>query len=161
MTVQLRAYLNFPGTTREALETYRDIFGGELILSTFGEFHAVPEGHEAAGKIMHAELTTEHFVLNAADAIPDMHPVTIGDNVNLALMGTGEEDLAALTAIFDRLAEGGEVEMPLQKQIWGDVYGAVVDRFAMHWMINVGGVGGDRGDAAGEEQAAPVADPTR
>lgn len=91
-----------------------------------------------------------------------MHPVTIGDNVNLALIGAGEEDLAALTAIFDRLAEGGEVEMPLQKQVRGDVHGAVVDRFAMHRMIDVGGgAGGDGGDAAGEEQAAPVTDPTR
>ena len=90
-----------------------------------------------------------------------MHPVTLGDNVNLALIGTGEEDLAALTVIFDRLAEGGEVEMPLHKQVGGDVHGAVVDRFAMHWMIDVGGVVGDGGDAAGEEQAAPVTDPTR
>ena len=43
---------------------------------------------------------------------------------------------------FDRLAEGGEVEMALQQQMWGDHYGAVIDRFAIHWMVNVGGLGG-------------------
>lgn len=156
MTVQLRPYLNFPGTTREALEFYRGIFGGELTVSTFGQYHAVPEGHEAEDKIMHAELVTEHFVLNAADAIPDMHPVTIGDNINLSLLGSGAADLDALRPLFDALAEGGTVEMPLEKQIWGDTYGAVVDRYDIHWMVNVGDV-----EDTGEPEVEPVTDPTR
>lgn len=141
MSVILQAYLNFPGTTREALGVYREIFGGELTLNTFGEFQAVPADHAAADLVMHSELVTPYFTINGADTVEGMHEFVPGNNVNLALMGQGQEAFDTLSAAFDRLAEGGEVEMALQQQMWGDHYGAVIDRFGIHWMVNVGGLG--------------------
>lgn len=142
MSVILQPYLNFPGTAREALTSYQEVFGGELTLNTFGEFQAVPADHEAADMVMHSELATPFFTINAADTVPGMHEFVPGNNVNLALMGQGQDAFDTLSAAFDRLAEGGEVEMALQQQMWGDHYGAVIDRFAIHWMVNVGGLGG-------------------
>ncbi len=33
--------------------------------------------------------------------------------------------------------DGGSIDMPLEKQFWGDEYGALTDRFGMHWMVNI------------------------
>lgn len=139
MSIELRPYLNFPGTAREALEFYRDIFGGELTATSFGEFHALPEDSPSNDKIMHAELISERIALSAADNIPESGiEFVAGTNVNLALLGEGPEDLAALSEAFDRLAEGGGVEMPLQVEMWGAHFGSLVDRFGINWMVNVG-----------------------
>jgi len=37
---------------------------------------------------------------------------------------------------FERLAEGGKITMPLEKQFWNATYGQLVDRFELHWMMN-------------------------
>lgn len=140
MSIELRPYLNFPGTAREALEFYRDIFGGELTATSYGEFHALPGDSPSVDRIMHSELISEHIALSAADHVPEFgREFVAGTNVNLALLGEGPEDLAALREAFDRLAVGGQVEMPLQVQMWGAHYGALVDRFGISWMVNVGG----------------------
>ncbi|HEX8105539.1 MAG TPA: VOC family protein, partial [Solirubrobacteraceae bacterium] len=68
MATRLNPYLTFDGTAREAMEFYRDVLGGELNVSTFGEF-----GMEGAGAdgVMHAMLETERgFTLMASDLPP-------------------------------------------------------------------------------------------
>lgn len=132
---QLLPYLDFPGTTREAMTFYASVFGGEATFSTFGEFGAAPEGHVAFDKVMHAQLTGGAATLMASDAIPGFGPdVTFGNNISMSWVGPEEE---LLTGYFDKLAEGGSVEMPLGKQVWGDVYGALVDKFGVNWMFNI------------------------
>lgn len=39
---------------------------------------------------------------------------------------------------FDGLAEGGNVIMALEQQVWGDLYGALIDKFGISWMFNIG-----------------------
>ncbi|MDO5496084.1 MAG: VOC family protein [bacterium] len=131
----LNAYLNFQGNAREAMRFYESVFGGTLTLHTFAQFNAVPEGHEAADQIMHAALEGP-ISLYAADHPEGLapHPFVQGTNVNLALMGDNEEELRPW---FDALSDGGQVVMPLQQQVWGDMYGAVVDRFGISWMFNI------------------------
>ncbi|GAB2539325.1 VOC family protein [Brachybacterium huguangmaarense] len=146
MAHQLRPCLNFPGTTREAMEFYRAVFGGELTITTFGEFRALPEDSPSADKVMNSLLETEHFSLAAADAIPETpFDVVFGNADSLALVGDAES-YDALREAFARLAEGGRVQMELQRQIWGDVYGSLTDRFGKGWMFNITGVEGDGAD---------------
>lgn len=131
----LIAYLNFPGNAAEAMAYYHSIFGGELQVATFAEFKVVPQDHPNAGNTMHSQLITPSLRLMGADAIPGLGPdVTYGDSVNLALVGPERE---LLTEYFNKLAEGGTVQTPLAEQMWGDVYGAVVDRFNVAWMVNI------------------------
>lgn len=132
---QLLPYLNFPGTTREAMAFYASVFGGEATFSTYGDFGAAPEGHVAFDKVMHSQLTGGGATLMASDAIPGFGTdVTFGNNISMSWVGPEEE---LLTGYFDKLAEGGSVEMPLGKQVWGDVYGALVDKFGVNWMFNI------------------------
>ena len=38
MASRLNPYISFAGNAREAMEFYKDVFGGELTLNTFGEY---------------------------------------------------------------------------------------------------------------------------
>jgi len=114
------------------MEFYQGVLGGTLDIQTFGESPMdTPEEHK--DRILHARLDADGFTIMASDSQPDQ-PVTSGGSVNLSLMGS---DLPALTAAFDGLAEGGQVAMPLAEQFWGDTFGMLVDRFGIHWMVNV------------------------
>jgi PhnB protein len=135
---RLNPYLNFDGTTRAAMEFYHSVFGGELAISTFGEFGA-PEGVDPDGT-MHAMLQTPAgFTLMASDGPPGQ-PVTSGSNFSISLSG---DDEAELRGYWDQLAEGGQVVMPLERQMWGDTFGMCVDKFGMPWMVNIAGAEAD------------------
>jgi PhnB protein len=125
-------YLNFNGNTAEAMKFYQSILGGELKMQTFGEVNMAKDGVDK-DKIMHAELKNENINFMASDGRSDVK-VAIGDNVHLSLMGTNEN---VLTGYFSKLGMGGKVDMPLQKQFWGDTFGTLTDKFGVHWMINI------------------------
>ena len=133
MNVQLNPYLGFDTTSREAMTFYQSVLGGSLEVMTFGEYGA--EG-DAAALVMHARLTTDDgFVLMASDRTPEMGSVVRGEQTQLCLSG---DDAERLHGWWERLAEGGEVHTPLEKQMWGDEYGDLTDRFGQRWMFNIG-----------------------
>lgn len=138
MATGLHPYLNFPGNTREAMEFYGQVFGVAPQIATFGQFNAVPADHEHADKVMHSSLeVTDLIRLYAADHLEGMAPYEYqaGTNINLSLMGDEEE---RIRGYFDGLAEGGNVIMALEQQVWGDLYGALIDKFGISWMFNIG-----------------------
>jgi PhnB protein len=131
MPTRLNPYLSFPGTAREAMEHYARVFGGELHLNTFGEFGS--EGPQAE-QIMHGQLETERgLTLMGADQPPDTEHQP-GNAMTVSLSGDDEEELRGY---WDGLSEGGTVTLPLEKQMWGDVFGMCVDRFGVPWMVNI------------------------
>lgn len=131
----LMPYLNFPGTTREAMTFYHSVIGGDLGISTYGEYGAAPEGHEAFEKVMHSQIVSGELRLMASDVVPGFGPeVTVGNNYAVSVVGPEDEKLVDW---FNRLSEGGRVEMPLEVQVWGDKYGAFTDRYGIPWMFNI------------------------
>lgn len=131
MSTLLNPYLHFDGTARDAMTFYQSIFGGELTMSTFGEMGM--EG-EQAEQLMHSQLQApDGLVIMAADSPPGMTH-TPGDTVNLSLSG---EDDATLRGWFDQLADGGQVHVPLEKQMWGDVFGQCADKYGVVWLVNI------------------------
>ena len=136
MTSRLNPYIGFANNAREAMEFYRDVFGGELTLSTFGEMGAAAPGEE--NKIMHAQLETPSgFTLMGSDTPTGMTRPD-GSFISVSLSGDDE----ALRGYFEKLSAGGSVTMPLEKQMWGDEFGMCVDRFGVAWMVNVSQPGG-------------------
>ena len=132
MASLLTPYLSFRDNAREALEFYQQVFGGELTLSTFGEYGMAdtPQAHQ----IMHGQLETPlGFTLMASDTPPGME-YSAGSQITVAITG---DDVEELRGYFAKLTEGGEVSVPLEKQMWGDEYGACVDRFGTPWMANI------------------------
>ncbi|MEU4565352.1 VOC family protein [Micromonospora sp. NPDC023956] len=133
MASRLNPYLTFDGNAREAMEFYRSVFGGQLQISTFGEYGS--PGPDSADKVMHAMLTTDRgYVLMASDTPPGMPYHKPGDAITCSLSGDPGE---GLEEVWEHLSDGGTVTMPFEKQMWGDLYGMCVDRFGIPWMVNV------------------------
>lgn len=132
MASLLTPYLSFRDNAREALEFYQQVFGGKLELSTFGEYGMADTPQ--ADQIMHGQLETPlGFTLMASDTPPGMD-FSEASGITVAITG---DDVEELRGYFAKLAEGGEVSVPLEKQMWGDEYGACVDRFGIPWMANI------------------------
>ncbi len=132
MASVLNPYISFESDARQAMEYYRDVFGGELRMNTFGEF-GQPDSPDA-NKIMHAQLETDRgFTLMASDTPAGM-PRNPGDTISISLSG---DDADTLRGYWEKLSDGGTVTMPLEKQMWGDEFGMCTDRFGVPWMVNI------------------------
>ena len=129
---KLSPYLNFMGKGTEAMKFYHSILGGKLDIQSYGDTGQAKNDAEK-DFLMHGALVDEVITLYASDGNEE-HKVTEGNSVHLCLMG---DDEAKLTEYFNKLSEGGNVDMPLAKQFWGDTYGQLTDKFGMHWMINI------------------------
>jgi PhnB protein len=132
MGTHLNPYITFNGDARQAMEFYAQVFGGELKTNTFGDFGGADAA--TADKIMHAQLEAEDgLTLMASDPGPGMQ-YTPGGNMAISLSG---DDDAKLHGYWDKLSDGGTVAVPLEKQMWGDVFGMCVDKFGITWMVNI------------------------
>ncbi|MEI5584845.1 MULTISPECIES: VOC family protein [unclassified Agromyces] len=135
MPVLLTPYLSFREEAREAMAFYHSIFGGELTLSTFGDYDAAEHPAEA-DKIMHGHLVSGNLNLMGADT-PNEMPFEAGTNFAVSLSG-GPEDESRLREYWERLTEDGEVTVDLEASPLGDAFGLVVDRFGVQWMVAIG-----------------------
>jgi len=128
MQATLNPYLSFNGKTREAMEFYKSVFGGELNISTFADQH-VPDA--PADGVMHAQLSVDGKpVVMGSDGMGDKN----FSGFSLSLSGDNGDELRGY---FQKLSEGGQVTKPLEKESWGDEFGMVTDKFGVAWMVNI------------------------
>jgi len=130
-------YLHFPGTAREALTFYGDVFDCAAQLHTFAEFNRTDGPADA---IAHGQLMGGPVALCASDVAGDEPPFRC-EGMMLSLLGTAAP--ATLRTWFSRLSDGGKVVDDLQMRPWGASDGRVIDRHGVHWLI---GFEGDESD---------------
>jgi len=131
MASRLNPYLMFAGDARQALEFYKEVFGGTLALSTYGE--AGQPDTSMTDKIMHGMLKTpSDYTLMAGDTPAGEHKP--GNAYSVSLSG---DDDAELRSYWEKLSDGATVAVPLDKQMWGDIFGMCTDRFGITWMVNI------------------------
>jgi PhnB protein len=135
MSVELDPYLFFPGNAEEAINFYQQVFGGQVDITRLGDVDPnAPAGRQ--NQVVNAQLTGGDLTLRAADREDtSTEPQT---RVELSLIGTDE---ARLRVLFDGLAGGGTVRAELERQFWGDIFGAVTDRYGIGWQVNIGAAG--------------------
>lgn len=121
--IQLSPYINFQGRAREAMEFYHKVLGGNLDLQTLNE----------QDRISHSRLEADGAVIIATDGHP-AYPAKVGDNMAIALGGTDKD---RLTKVFNDLAEGGKIQMPLAQQPGGGEVGWLRDKFGINWTVNI------------------------
>lgn len=84
MSSKLGAYVSFQGQAREAMEFYREVFGGTLAMNTFDEFG---ETGPIANQLMHSQLETPSgYTLMGSDVPPGME-YSEGTRITLILHG--------------------------------------------------------------------------
>ncbi len=122
-------YIHFPGTAREALTFYGDVFGCDVQLHTFHDFN---RSNGSADAIAHGGLTNGPVNLFGSDVSGDERPVR-SEGLMLSLLGVAAPSV--LRQWFSKLAEGGRIVDELKVRPWGDSDGQVVDRYGLHWLI--------------------------
>jgi PhnB protein len=135
MAARLNPYIGFKDNARAAMEFYREVFGGELRINTFGEFGDASA--PGADLIMHSLLETPGgFTLMGSDTPPGMS-YQPGGNVSVSLSGPASTDGDKLREYWTKLSANGSVAVPFAKQMWGDEFGMCTDAFGVNWMVNV------------------------
>ncbi|WIB67000.1 VOC family protein [Curtobacterium sp. MCBD17_035] len=135
MPTALNPYIGFRDEARQAMEFYRDVFGGDLTLSTFGEMHASEDPTEQ-DKVMHSVLVTPHGLLLMASDTPNGMEAPTGSRISISLSG---DDGQEIHGYWDGLADGATIIAPLTAAPWGDEFGMLSDRFGVTWLVNVTG----------------------
>ena len=127
--MQLVPYLFFKGTCEEAMRTYARILGAPEPQLMYAR--DTPEGETSGipNAVMHGALRVGDGWLYASD-YSKAEPMA-GNSIALTF-DTVEES----RRVFDSLAEGGEIEMPLEATFWSPGFGALTDRFGTRWMVD-------------------------
>jgi PhnB protein len=111
----------------------QEIFGGELVLLTMKDMPSEePVPADQADLIMHAALKFDDNLLMASDdPTTDSFGPVQGMQVNYTVA-----DVDEAKRVFEALAEGGQVTMPMAETFWSPMFGMCVDRFGTPWMVN-------------------------
>ena len=132
----VEVYLIFKGNCREAVEFYAEAFKTEKPeMMTYGEAPQNPEyatPEEVKNLIMHARLTISGSNVMFSDTYPGS-PYVVGNNVTLAVVS---KNLDEIQRAFDKLKEGGKVELELQETFWSKAYGKLRDKFGVEWQLS-------------------------
>ncbi len=136
MTASITPYLFFSGRCEEALAFYGTVLGAQV---TYMMRHSDnPTGTASAllapgfeNKVMHATFTIGGHTLMASDGCDGNTPFS-GFSLALSLPTIEETE-----RVFNALAEGGSVQMPLTKTFWSPNFGMLTDRFGLEWKVSV------------------------
>jgi len=131
-TMDIGTHLIFSGQCREAFEFYARTLGGTIEgMLAYGDTPS-SSGMPAdwSTKIAHATLRIGGRKLMGADVLPKDYERPQGFYVLV------NAEPAKASALFEALAEGGSVKMPLEKTFWSPAFGVVVDRFGIPWEVN-------------------------
>jgi PhnB protein len=132
----IHPYINCNGNTEEAFNFYKSIFGGEFLEVT--KYKDIPGESQIPenlmDKIMHISLPLcNGIILMGTDAMEEIGQKLIaGNNMHIMIAADSKEEADNL---FNKLSDGGKIEMPLADQFWGDYYGNFTDKFGINWMI--------------------------
>ena len=131
--MQFHTYLTFSGNCRAAFTHYAQALGGRIeMMQTYGESPMADQTPpDLRDKIMHTSLKVGDALLMGSDAPPQYQERMGGFSVSISVQDPNEAE-----RVFNALARGGNVRMPLQETFWAQRFGMLVDQFGVPWMVN-------------------------
>lgn len=133
-------YLTFNGNCKAAFDFYKSVLGGDFPhVSTFADMPPQegmpPISDEMKNNIMHISLPiSKETILMGSDTGGEWgQNYKQGNNFSISV-NTDSKDKA--DGIFNGLAEGGQITMPIAKTFWGDYFGMCTDKFGVNWMVS-------------------------
>jgi len=131
----IQAYIIFNGNCRKALQFYEEVFNGKAQVMLYKEAPPSPEFSvppEAADLVMHAEMSIAGSRVMFCDTLPGS-PFTAGNNIYLTIMSS---DVEEIRSIYERLKEGGKVDMELQETFWTRSFAMLTDKYGINWQLS-------------------------
>lgn len=166
MSITTTAHLNFRGNAREALAFYQSVFGGQLMVATYGQVgvpHDSPDSDKAVfAPVDPAAPDAEHVAFGmvaaengfrlaaydvfgatggglAAAGLPDAS-TRAGDGLThteSSFLLLNSETLDEATALWEKLSDGATVIQALAPADWAPAYGMLTDRFGVTWIFGI------------------------
>jgi PhnB protein len=135
--MRVEPYLFFNGRCEEAVEFYKNALGAKVAMLM--RFKDSPEPHApgmlppgSENKVMHVSFRVGDTTVMASDGFCKGQTDFQGLSLSLTVSNEAEAD-----RVFAALADGGQVQMPLNKTFWSPRFGMVTDRFGLGWMVTV------------------------
>ena len=133
--MKLQSYLAFNGNCEEAMNFYKDVFDGEIVMMS--RFKDMPEDamcvpDEALDLVMHCTLKFQNCILMASDTV-DSKNFKEGNNYSISVSVPIEDEASS---IFNSLADEGQIIMPFAPAFWGGKFGMLIDQFGVQWMVS-------------------------
>ncbi len=136
--MRVEPYLMFSGRCEEALNFYQAAVGAQrMMVMRFKESPEPPHMPLPPNwdeKILHCGFTVGQTMVMASDGM-SAEPVNFS-GVSLSITADGE---AQAKRMFDALALGGNVFMPMGKTFWSPCFGMCSDKFGVNWMVGLDG----------------------
>jgi PhnB protein len=134
MTIKTTTHLNFRGDARAALSFYHGVFGGDQMLITYADAHAVQNAAEADQIIWGQVASPDGFHVMAYD-VPSATRWNAGEiPFFISIRGDDADQLAAL---WGRLSAGGTIKQPFGPSGFSPLYGMVTDPFGVTWVVDL------------------------
>lgn len=135
--MHVQVYLIFEGKCEEAITFYQEVFGTKLeMLMRYSESPQAQEPGmikpENMDKVMHCSFRIGDTEVMASDGMCAQETKFQGFSLHVTAA-----DPAAADGLFNALAEGGKISMPMSETFWAKRFGMVADKFGIHWMISV------------------------
>jgi PhnB protein len=132
---QAIAYLAFNGNCADAMRFYEKALGGKLEVLMSGAESPMADQmpKEFAHRILHARLALPGGGLLYAGDAPANVPYEGIKGVSIAV---DYASVAEAEKVFNALAGGGQVTMPMQPAFWAKQWGMLVDKFGTAWIVN-------------------------
>ena len=135
--MNVQPYLFFEGRAEEALNFYTRALGTNAdMVMRYREApeppppDKVPPGSD--DKVMHASFHVGDTEVMLSDGFCSGQPKFNGFSLAIAAA-----DEPAARRMFDSMAAGGQVTMPMGPTFWSPCFGMLTDRFGVGWMITV------------------------
>jgi len=134
MSVQTELRTNTDALTRGVIP-YVQVEGAAAAIEFYkAAFGAIERSRTPGqdGRIMNCQLEINGGLFMVMDAMPDHgFGYQPSHSFTMQLMAPDGQGW------FDRaVAAGAKVQTPFQKMFWGDMWGAVIDPFGIHWGID-------------------------
>jgi PhnB protein len=131
--MRMNPYLSFKGDCADAFAFYEQHLDAQLgaIFRYGGSPMAGDVPPDWSNKVMHGTVTIGGQVLMGGDVAPDKYEAPKGFSLSLQIEHADEA-----RRVFEALAEGGTVVMPLESTFWAVLFGMVIDRFGIPWLLN-------------------------
>ncbi|ULQ53093.1 VOC family protein [Flavihumibacter fluvii] len=129
---RLNPYMSMPGKCREMMTFYAECLDAKVNFQTVAESPvACQMPAQYKDQILHSVLEKGELVIMASDMSKTAS--ISGNTVQLCVNCTSVEEI---NGFFNKLREGGTVDEELQTMFWGGLFGALTDKFGVHWMFN-------------------------
>jgi uncharacterized glyoxalase superfamily protein PhnB/uncharacterized protein YndB with AHSA1/START domain len=141
--MDLNTYLFFDGRCEEAFRFYENVLGGKLAgLMRYADAPSAPPSFKGCNRVIHVSLRVGDRVLMGSDMPaggldptppehqPEAYKPPRGFRANVTVDTPAEAE-----RIYQALAEGGTIAMPIAETFFAQRFGMLNDRFGTPWMI--------------------------